>query len=231
MKKTHVIINDVWETIEGKECVLECMEKAFPNDCLRWNLEVLNSRELRDELFKKIEGYVNNHDKFDLILLLTTGGARFFYSKKLYELGNIVEILPYSTTHHAHEKIVGRYLLKSLEKIRNNEKLKILILDGEIGIWGCTEQKFYKLKNAIELWANYYEKEIEIKGGCGIVVKGHLDPEIISFCGFPEYGHSVSRLSEDILEMYRRNAGTELESFKKLVKALYRRCLTGTIPF
>lgn len=228
----HIIVNDVWETKDGAEYVKKCMNEAFPKDCLTWDVEILDAGEIREKLFCELRQDTEQYGMFDLILCLTTGGVRFFYTPELKEYGNLIEGLSYSTTHSPHEETVAKSLRNYLEKVEDINCPRILILDGEIGIWGCTEQKFYKLNKAIKLWSGYYDKKsIEIQGGCGVVVKGHLDKNIINFCAFPEYGDSVSRLSEDLVGMKERDVGTQLDSYIKLSEKMAERSLyTGTLP-
>lgn len=140
-KGLHTIVNDVMETDEGIKYVRNLNETAFPETLNSWNLEVLNARDLRIRLFENLKKYVDIHGIFDLILCLTTGGVRFFYAYPINNYGKHIAVLPYSTTHGTRTKQTADVLLKELYRIECDNP-KILILDGEVSIFGYTEKNW-----------------------------------------------------------------------------------------
>lgn len=244
-KFMHTVVNDVLETDEGIKCARNLFETLFPEALESWNLEIINSRELRMKLSEKLKKYVNDSGLFDLIFCLTTGGMRFFYAPPIDTYGNRMAVLPCSTTHRDETNAFKRVLFKELPRIEC-DKPKILILEGEVSIFGYTERKLHNIKNFINLLSENFGKHPETKTGVAVLSKGHYiydkgcvarfktESKLRRSIDFYAHGETdcVTRLSEDLSIMKQKKLGINSVYFLRLQDALSdRNYITGSLPF
>jgi hypothetical protein len=235
----HMIVNDVLETPKGMECAKLLYKEAFPDP--GWNIEVCNASDLKDVMAKKLKSYTDVNGKFDLTLCLTTGGARFFYAHPMEEYSKRMAVLPCSTTHGCKLKTTAKALCKELERV-GSEKPKILVLDGEVSIFGYTEKKMDNVRKAIGIWSG---NKADTKLGVGVLSRGYYDyntghvvrlkeesdlRKSIDFCSIKGVD-CVTRLSEDMEIMRDRKMGSGCEYFHELSRAIQKRNeSTGNLP-